>query len=96
MSVVEIGKESIAQWFSGNGTVGTTPKQLSANRQNIYKHVRVRCHSGVITIGDSALRAAAGFIISAGDLSPPIPIDDLSKVWIVGSEAGCTYSWCAA
>jgi hypothetical protein len=95
LSNIEIGRESVEQWFSGNSTVGTTPKQLHSG-QAIYKHVRIRAHSGVITIGDSSLRAGSGFILAAGDLSPPIFVDDLSHLWIVGDASGRSYSWCAA
>ena len=94
---VDVAKESIAGWASGNGTVGTTPQKLGD--YPVAKKVVVRANggnSGVITIGATSDQAAEGFILAAADRSPEIYVDDINKIWVVGSAAGQGYSWIAS
>ena len=95
---VSIGKESMTEWSAGNGSVGTVPAQLVAMPFPVRKHVIVRANSGnsaTISIGPTSAQCDAGFILAAGATSPPIHIDDLSKVWLVGSASGQAFSWLA-
>lgn len=96
MSTVNIGRESLAEWSSGHGTVDQTPVQLFAGVFEVRKYVIVRANAantGTISLGNSAIRADAGFILAAGETSPKIYIDDLSKVWLIGSADSQNYSW---
>jgi hypothetical protein len=88
MSVVEIVKESLPSWAAGDGTVGTTPAKLGS--LPVLKHVIVRANGGngsdKVMVGHSAAAAAAGFVLASGVRSPPIYVDDLAKVWVVGTS----------
>ncbi len=96
MSTVNIAKQSVPEWLAGNGSVGTAPTQIIAMPFPVKKSVIVRANagnSGTISIGPTSAQADAGFILAAGATSPPIHIDDLSKVWLIGSASGQNYSW---
>lgn len=94
---VDIAKESIAGWAAGSGSVGTTPQALGDFP--VTKKVVVRANganSGVITVGPSSAQASEGFILGKGEQSPEIYVDDINKVWVVGSDVGQGYSWIAS
>lgn len=94
MSSVNVAKESVADWNSGNGTVGTTPQAIG--EYPVKKHVVIRAttgNTGTIGLSPNAGSAANGFILGAGETSPPIYVDDLNKVFVVGSAASQSYSW---
>ena len=64
----------------------------------VRKYVVVRAdnaNGNVIKIGTTVDNADDGFILSAGQQSPPIYVDDLNKVYLVGGAAGQNYSWIA-
>lgn len=64
----------------------------------VRKYVMVRANGAnpnVIMIGHSLADVANGFILSAGQQSPPIYVDNLNKVYIIGGAAGQNYSWIA-
>ena len=64
----------------------------------VKKYVMLRANganTSVIMIGNRADNAADGFILSAGQQSPPLHVDDLSKVYIVGGAADQGFSWVA-
>ena len=93
-----VGSETMHNWQAGNGTVGETPAQLFPAAFRVYKSVVIRANagnSGTLSIGDNSSRADGGFILAAGDTSPEIKINDLSKVWLIGSAADQAYSWLA-
>jgi hypothetical protein len=95
---VSIGQEAMHNWQAGSGTVGETPTQLFPAAFIVRKSVIVRANagnSGTITLGNSAGSAGDGFILAAGDTSPEIKINDLSKVWLVGSASDQAFSWLA-
>ncbi|MCL4195412.1 MAG: hypothetical protein KJZ87_26980 [Thermoguttaceae bacterium] len=96
--LVDVDRESQAEFRTGSGTVGTEPMRLSVVGWPVKKYVMLRANganTGVITIGHSAGAAADGFILSAGQQSPPIYVDNLNKVYIVGGAADQGYSWIA-
>jgi hypothetical protein len=98
MSTVNIGGESLPEWCAGNGTVGTAPAQIFPSAKNVVKYIVVRANagnSGTISLGPAPAQADAGFILAAGDTSPRIYVNDLSKVWLVGSDAAQAFSWMA-
>lgn len=62
------------------------------------KYVMLRANganTSVVMVGHSADSAVDGFILSAGQQSPAIFVDDLNKVYIVGGAANQGYSWIA-
>lgn len=98
MSVVQVGRETNPDGFyAANGTVGTTPAQASIGTP-VLKHVVVRANTGnsnTIKVAGSSAGTATGFILAAGETSPPIYVDDVNKVWLVGGAASQGYSWIA-
>lgn len=97
MGTVQIGKESLAEFATGSGTIGTAADKLPG--REVRKHVVVRANGGngnVVMVGHSADAVANGFILSAGQMTPPIYIDDLSKIWVLGGAASQGYSWIAS
>jgi len=96
--LVDIDRESLAEFRTGSGTVGTEVVRLSEIGREVKKYVMLRANganTSVIMIGHSPASVADGFILSAGQQSPPLYIDDLSKVYIVGGAADQGYSWIA-
>jgi len=64
----------------------------------VKKYVMLRANganASVIMIGNTAANAGDGFILSAGQQSPPIHVDDLNKLYIVGGAADQGYSYMA-
>jgi len=81
---------------AGCGTVDQTPQPLG--EAAIPKNLVLRANgsnSGIISIGNSAENAAEGYILGKGEITPPIFVDNLSKVFVVGSANGQGYSWIA-
>jgi len=64
----------------------------------VKKYVMLRANGAngnVIMIGNTAANVEDGFILSAGQQSPPIYVDNLNKLYIVGGAADQGYSWVA-
>lgn len=96
--VFSIGKESVEHSFmSGHGTVGTSEVPLSSMPFEVLKHVVIRAkgdNGGEIFVGPVG-HAATGFELAAGEQTPPIYVDDLSRIGLIASEAGQGFSWVA-
>jgi hypothetical protein len=92
---MDITREAVAEFQTGSGTVGTTAARIHSGK-GLVKGVVVRAGTKPIAIQSTpGATSNAGFQLGAGEQSPWIHIDDLSKVWVIGSEAGCDYSWLA-
>jgi hypothetical protein len=64
----------------------------------VKKYVMLRANganASVIMIGNRADNAGDGFILSAGQQSPPLHVDDVNRIYIVGGAADQRYSWIA-
>lgn len=98
MSVVSIAETTLANGFlAGHGTIGTTEGKVSAVNFPIRKQLIIRAHAdntNVITIGRPG-DANNGFILAAGETSPPIFVNETDKLALVGGAAGQNYSWMA-
>ena len=95
MSVVQVGKEAVSTFAAGDGTIGLTATQLTPGGQ-VSKNVVVRANAGntgTIMVGSSAVSVPNGFVLAAGAQTPPIYVDDLGKIWLIGSAAAQGYSW---
>jgi hypothetical protein len=97
--LVDIDREAQAEFRAGSGTVGTDPIQLGgAPGRGLKKYVVVRANganANVIMIGHSEASVADGFILSAGQQSPPIYVDNINKVYLKGGAADQGFSWIA-
>jgi hypothetical protein len=86
------------QFWTGTSTVGTTAAVVGDYTPLAFGVV-LRAdggNSGVVIIGTTAGNAASGFVLSAGQMSPFIAIDNLNKVFVVGTAAGQKLSWIAS
>jgi len=82
----------------GHGVAVTVNEHGHAVGWPVKKYVMLRANGAngnVIMVGNRADNAEGGFILSAGQQSPPIYVDDLAKVYIVGGAADQGYSWIA-
>jgi len=97
---MDIQKESLPEFIARNGSVGTTAAKLTGSVGfPVRKHVVVRADSGnasTVKVSHSEVDAANGFILAAGQQSPPIYIDDTSKIWVLGGAAAQGFSWVAS
>lgn len=95
--IVEIGKEAVDRFFAGHGTVDTTPQPLHEVGCTVRKHIVVRASSGngadLLMVGPVS-HSAAGFVLAAGEQTPPIYVENTDMVEVVGS-ASVDYSWVA-
>lgn len=98
MSMVNIGRESMPDsLLTGHGTVGTSEAKISAVSFPIAKHVVIRAAAGntnTITVGRPG-QAVNGFILAAGEQTPPIYVDETDKVRVIGGAAGQDFSYLA-
>jgi hypothetical protein len=104
VSPMDITDDYAGSFVTGSGTIGTTPTQISAASRKLTRGVEVRAdfaNTGMIYVGNSstvtANSAAAtdGYPIASNEKTF-IPIDDLSKIWLIASGAGQNYFWKAA
>jgi len=98
MSIVNIAKEAVDTFKAGNGTVGTTPQKLATINWPALKHIVVAAaaaNGNTITVGSSAGETTTGFILAAGEKTPPIYVDGTDRIWVVGGAAAQAYNWLA-
>lgn len=97
MSQVNIGKECISQFLTGHGTVGAAEAALSTIVWPVMKHVVVRAsadNGNTVSVGPKN-NSANGFILAAGEQTPPIYVDSTDKIFVIGGAADQDYSWIA-
>lgn len=96
MSVVNIAEESLSDGFhAGNGSIGTAEDKISTVEFKVRKHLVIRANSGnsgTVSVGTPG-NAANGFVLAAGEQTPPIYVNSTDKVRIIGSAASQGYSW---
>jgi len=96
---MQIEKESLPDFWTGTITVGLTAVRLSSVKHEIRKGVYLRVGTlpagALVSIGKTETDADTGFIVPAGETSPMIYGDDLSKVWLISTEADTPVTWIA-
>jgi len=95
MTPIHIINESVpkAELRFGHGTVGTAEQRLPS--YPILKYVAIQAAAGntnTVTVGRPG-SAITGWILAAGESTPPFPVDDLAKLAVVGGAAGQNYNW---
>jgi hypothetical protein len=93
MTAVDVDLEG-----EGHAVAVTANERGHAVGWAVKKYVMLRANganSNVIMLGNTAANVGDGFILSAGQQSPPIYVDDLNKLYIVGGAADQGYSWIA-
>jgi hypothetical protein len=86
-----------SDFWTDAGTCNATPKRLKDGSFPLKHYVVVRANTSntkAICVGNSDC-ANTGFILAAGEQTPPLPIDNLNKVWVVSTEGDQGYSWIA-
>ena len=79
----------------GHGTVGAVEQALDTIDWPLRKYVVIKArigNSGTITVGRPG-DAASGWILAAGESTPPIPVDHTGFLAVTGSGAGQNYNW---
>lgn len=94
MSVVHLPLAS-AIVFGENADVDQTAEQLSATSTALRDGVWVQAlstNSGTLYIGGSGVTTSTGYPLAAG-ASVFVPIDDLSKIYAIGSADNQAVRW---
>ncbi len=94
---VSIAKESSENFATGHGSVGATKAALIAGETPLQKFVEIKAdltNANNVFVGINTVTTSTGFLLDAGE-SVKIPIDDMSKVWVVGGAASQGFSWLA-
>jgi hypothetical protein len=82
-------------------SIGATALQLSATAIEIQTGIEIKAAtangSGIVYVGKSTVTAGGtdttdGFPLAAGE-RVFLAIDDVSKVWVIGSTTGLAVSW---
>ena len=92
--------KALEEFQAGQGTVGVTKQPLAAvgAAHSVERYVVVKANLGNsddVFVGPVNVAVGTGFRLDAGEVTPPIPIDELSKVYVVGGAASQGYSWLA-
>ncbi len=88
---MNIGREAVEEFRAGQGLATQFASPILSSSVSVLKHVTIRAatgNSGDIYVGPSGVAVGTGFLLDAGDESPPILIDDLSKVHVISSVTG--------
>jgi len=94
---VSIAREAGAQFKTGHGVAGVAKSQVVAVETPIEKYVEIKAdltNTNNVFVGLNNVLTTTGYMLDAGELIR-IPIDDLSKVWVIGGAAAQGYSWIA-
>lgn len=79
----------------GNGTVGASEAPLDTIEWPLRKYVVLRAdagNGGTITVGRPG-DAASGWVLAAGESTPPLPVDNTKHLAIIGSAPAQAYNW---
>jgi hypothetical protein len=86
-----------SDFWTDAGTCNATVKRLKDNSFPLKHYVVVRAgkaNTKDICVGNSDA-VNTGLRLSAGEQTPPIPIDNLDKLWVVSTDGDQGYSWIA-
>lgn len=91
---------ALEEFQAGQGTVGAASQPLAAvgASHTVLRYVVIKAdltNTNDVFVGPNGVSAGSGFRLDAGEVTPPIPIDELSKVYVIGGAASQGYSWLA-
>ena len=97
MSPVHVINECVPgdQLRIGHGTVGASEQPLDTIEWPLRKYVIVHAAAGngnTVIVGRPG-DAANGWILEAGESTPPIPVDNTRHLVVIGGAAGQDYNW---
>jgi hypothetical protein len=94
---VSIAREAAAGFLTGHGVAGVAKTQVVAVATPLQKYVEIKAdltNTNNVYVGVSNVLTTTGYMLDAGELIR-IPVDDMSKVWVIGGAAAQGYSWLA-
>jgi hypothetical protein len=94
---VSIAREAAAGFLTGHGVAGVAKSQVATVQTPIEKYVEIKAdltNTNNVYVGVSNVLTTTGYMLDAGELIR-IPVDDLSKVWVIGGAAAQGFSWIA-
>jgi len=94
---VSIARESSDHFTTGHGVAGAAKSQVATAEMLVDKYVEIKAdlaNTNNVYVGIANVTTVIGYCLDAGELIR-IPIDDLSKVWVIGGAAAQGYSWLA-
>ncbi len=93
---MDIQKETVEEFKSGHGSVGTSAAQVSEHALRAVKGVKIKAdlgNSDNVYVGyDDTVTNTNGYQLDAGE-EVTIEIDALNKVWVYGGASSQGYSW---
>jgi hypothetical protein len=93
-----IEKESHPEFHVGvNSDIDTTAEKLTDLSVTVRKYVYVKAdagNAGVVYVGKAGVSASNGYPLAAGE-DVKIPVDDPSKIYVIGSQADQGVKWLA-
>ncbi len=95
---VSIANEAVNEFKTGHGIAGAAKAAVATAETPLMKYVIIKAdlgNSNNVYVGGPNVLTTTGFMLDAGEVTPPIHIDDLSKVWVIGGAASQGYSWLA-
>jgi hypothetical protein len=94
---MDIQQESVPEFKTGHGTVGTTAAKAGpAFPCKKYARIKADLANGdFVYVGHAdTVTSSNGFVLDAGEYVD-IPVDSLDKVWVIGGAAAQGYSYVA-
>jgi hypothetical protein len=97
MTPVQVINESVPgdELRIGHGTAGLVESKLDPIDWPLRKYVIIHAKAGntnTVIVGRPG-SAASGWILAAGESTPPIPVDNTSHIAVIGGAASQDYNW---
>lgn len=84
-------RETFEEVKSGQNLVSKFVLPVMASPVDVLKQVVLRAdtgNAGNLYVGPYSVAVGAGFLLDAGEMSPPISIDDLNKLYVISDQNG--------
>lgn len=78
---------------TGSVSVGLTSAQLPDKAAERFMICASPSNLGNIFFGDENVTTSTGIALSAGEKSPLMPLDNLNRLYVIGSVASCSLSY---
>lgn len=95
MTPVHVINESVGELRIGHGVAGVAETALSAIEWPLRKYIIIRAAAGntnTVIVGRPN-DAANGWVLEAGESTPPIPVDNTKHLAVIGGAAAQDYNW---
>lgn len=93
-----IEKDSHPEFYAGaNADIDQVAEQLTTSSFAVRKYVYIKANAGNtgdVYVGLAGVSASNGYPLDAGE-EVKIPVDDPSKIWVIGSADNQGVKWIA-